>query len=1202
MAHRSQCSDVGNNPLDPNYLPPHYCEEYRLAIDALVECDIEGYYSFLQNANVVDFLSRSEIEHIKSTVKLPQSTASIPELPYCDVDQDGSSDTYWPLHSDLDAPGLDLGWPMPQHSFVGPTEVTTLVNPSDPEMPSIKEQARRLIKNAQQVIAVVMDMFTDVDIFADLLDAATRHVPVYILLDEQNAHHFTAMVTSCKVNLDVIHMMRVRTVAGITYFCRTGKSFKGQVMDRFLLADCRAVLSGNYSFMWSFEKIHRCMAHLFLGELVASFDEEFRILFAQSQPLVVENALVPMPPDNMSNYLSNQFGIKRTQSLRNPRGYLRHSELSTYPFGDRTDTALPFRRDDPFRHTMEPGGTGLSLQVNKFRMQQSFLEQGRSMVSSRQLEMNAYKRHSYAEGTHESYSSSRQYMKHRVMNNLEEMESNYRREQYFYQGEGQGPEMGRYDPLRSYGLHQLDQSSDPVYPPELEAPGCHNVLSSEDLSHDPGNKHHQGGLHYGPQTQKRPTVGQAYACQSSPTQLHPPDHKMMFPSGEQGRQSQDSSVKQGLRSWRINSYLSTCEDTGEEGMQQPMGADAFEEPQQQSELKPFYPEAPVGRFNSKELPNIQSTPKLDIRPRFGKPVLPEKQQEKDVNTEQASTGTDLQIKPTTSATSQTPEGTDSERETDSKETKEFSSKHEPFRSRINPMLQRSSRLRSSLIFSSSQLEQHSSMLNPGGKLQQDEENNSIRTSSIVAEILEKRRSLSREPFDWSKHKSSDEKDNKGLISTDITSKVQEIFARDTKDNSTKDNKEEPKPSVSEDRDITVQTKPVIPTLITPALNMNDPASRLQYFKELSAKRKDPKIGTESLIKSQEPPSKKPDLPNIPQSPVNTVSVVPAVPPAEPTPASTMQTDLAKKPPVVTTKFQSSGLSSDKTHRDNSVLKEESTETAKKEPSKESKSLKPIPSPKFFKRDHLKPFKSSHSRHTSCGEDILTDATDAEKSELKKSRSLSISTMPHTESKANLSLSRHGSNSSLNLMSSESKDTKPLDFFKKHTQRLKGMLGTKGEKKNANPVEDKQMKTVPENVEESSSIGKETQPELTSASENPKSTNKSNQARYQSSTSTALFSSNLRDDTKVILEQISANSQKNRQELTKPSEETEICEREHGVNVSNLDHQATSRYQSRNRFGRPPVNPQERDTLLKRIESMRKEKKVYSRFEMGNNLG
>lgn len=57
-----------------------------------------------------------------------------------------------------------------------------------------------------QVIAVVMDMFTDVDIFGELLDAAARHVPVYILLDEQEAHHFVSMVINCKVNLDLIHV------------------------------------------------------------------------------------------------------------------------------------------------------------------------------------------------------------------------------------------------------------------------------------------------------------------------------------------------------------------------------------------------------------------------------------------------------------------------------------------------------------------------------------------------------------------------------------------------------------------------------------------------------------------------------------------------------------------------------------------------------------------------------------------------------------------------------------------------------------------------------------------------------------------------------------------------------------------------------------------------------------------------------------
>lgn len=176
--------------------------------------------------------------------------------------------------------------------------------------------------------------------------------------------------------------------------------------------------------MWSYEKIHRCIAHLFLGELVATFDEEFRILFAQSEPLVIDpsnGALALSETSSTSSYLGNQFGLKRTQSMRNPIGFRRQPELTpSFPYGD---SALPFRRNDPFRHTIEPGA-GITIgkySQQQFRLQQSFLDQGRSIVS-RQMEISssAFKRHSYAEGTQENYTSSRQYMKHRVMNNLDE--------------------------------------------------------------------------------------------------------------------------------------------------------------------------------------------------------------------------------------------------------------------------------------------------------------------------------------------------------------------------------------------------------------------------------------------------------------------------------------------------------------------------------------------------------------------------------------------------------------------------------------------------------------------------------------------------------------------------------------------------------------------------------------------------------------
>lgn len=150
MARRSQCSTGEDNPLDPNYLPRHYREEYRLAIDALVEHDLESYYEFLQAADVVDFLCGPEIEHIQNTVQGPRHVDRPVSVCQGDGTSEGSSDTYWPMHSDLDAPSLDLGWPE-QLRFVGPTEIITFVNPPDPAMPSIKTQARRLIKDAQLV-------------------------------------------------------------------------------------------------------------------------------------------------------------------------------------------------------------------------------------------------------------------------------------------------------------------------------------------------------------------------------------------------------------------------------------------------------------------------------------------------------------------------------------------------------------------------------------------------------------------------------------------------------------------------------------------------------------------------------------------------------------------------------------------------------------------------------------------------------------------------------------------------------------------------------------------------------------------------------------------------------------------------------------------------------------------------------------------
>lgn len=51
-----------------------------------------------------------------------------------------------------------------------------------------------------------MDIFTDVDILSDLLDAAARRVPVYIILDEMNSQHFLDMASKCRVNLNFVEV------------------------------------------------------------------------------------------------------------------------------------------------------------------------------------------------------------------------------------------------------------------------------------------------------------------------------------------------------------------------------------------------------------------------------------------------------------------------------------------------------------------------------------------------------------------------------------------------------------------------------------------------------------------------------------------------------------------------------------------------------------------------------------------------------------------------------------------------------------------------------------------------------------------------------------------------------------------------------------------------------------------------------------
>lgn len=263
-----------------DYIQPHYKESYRLAIDRLVSDGRDSYHEFLKGERTGSFLSEEELLFITEHAEHlpPENQAEEINGP---PDNQSSSGTYWPVHSDVDTPDLDLGWPEVMHERLE-TNIDLLFHPPRQNNPTIKEVIRKKIQDAKQVIAIAMDTFTDVDIFKEAVDASIRGVPVYVLLDDFHLKSFLTMAENQDVKIQQLRNMRVRTVRGQDYLCRSGAKFHGAMEQKFLLVDCHTTIYGSYSLTWSFEKINLSMVQVITGHLVKSYDEEFRTLYARS--------------------------------------------------------------------------------------------------------------------------------------------------------------------------------------------------------------------------------------------------------------------------------------------------------------------------------------------------------------------------------------------------------------------------------------------------------------------------------------------------------------------------------------------------------------------------------------------------------------------------------------------------------------------------------------------------------------------------------------------------------------------------------------------------------------------------------------------------------------------------------------------------------------------------------------------------------
>ncbi|XP_071429015.1 protein FAM83D-like [Pithys albifrons albifrons] len=287
MANSSQWLEEGAGLWPPPAGP--YSEAQRLALEELVAGGPEALRAFLRREQLAPFLSEPEVQDIARGALPPAAGPEPAAQPSPGTASlDASSLTYFPERSDLEPPALELGWPgFGSGAFRGLTRVEAHFQPGygDP-MYGCKDAVRRQIRSARQVIALVMDSFTDIDIFSDLQDAYNnRKVPVYILLDQEFLPHFLEMCNNLGVCPEQESLMRVRTLTGNIYYMRSGAKIVGKAKEKFMLIDGIRVTTGSYSFTWSDGKLNSSNLLVLSGQVVEHFDLQFRILYAQSQPI-----------------------------------------------------------------------------------------------------------------------------------------------------------------------------------------------------------------------------------------------------------------------------------------------------------------------------------------------------------------------------------------------------------------------------------------------------------------------------------------------------------------------------------------------------------------------------------------------------------------------------------------------------------------------------------------------------------------------------------------------------------------------------------------------------------------------------------------------------------------------------------------------------------------------------------------------------
>ncbi|XP_058989662.1 protein FAM83D [Mustela lutreola] len=279
------------SPCGPPNPAELYSEARRLALEELVAGGPDAFEAFLRRERLGRFLNPDEVRAILRAAERPgQEGAAAGAEDSFGSSHDCSSGTYFPEQSDLEPPLLELGWPaFYRGAYRGATRVEAHFQPRGAGAGGpygCKDALRQQLRSAREVIAVVMDVFTDIDIFRDLQEISRKQgVAVYILLDQALLSQFLDMCMDLKVHPEQEKLMTIRTITGNTYYARSGTKIVGQVHEKFTLIDGIRVATGSYSFTWTDGKLNSSNLVILSGQVVEHFDLEFRILYAQSKPI-----------------------------------------------------------------------------------------------------------------------------------------------------------------------------------------------------------------------------------------------------------------------------------------------------------------------------------------------------------------------------------------------------------------------------------------------------------------------------------------------------------------------------------------------------------------------------------------------------------------------------------------------------------------------------------------------------------------------------------------------------------------------------------------------------------------------------------------------------------------------------------------------------------------------------------------------------